>query len=183
MASWPTVDSVLAQLATAGVKVPAGRVRLDAYGDSEALSEELLALIRSGKKRAGTSLLWGMEADGQELPATGDIEIVLNFRNEPALVTRIVHTEVVPFSQVTEEYAEIEGEGDGSLEYWRRAHWSFFSRDCARTVGSHPKTCWWSAMSSKCLVSCRAGMSPNPFIEATFQSPLRALWPAPHVKR
>jgi uncharacterized protein YhfF len=40
--------------------------------------------------------------------------------------------EVVPFCEVTADYAAIEGEGDGSLEYWRRAHWSFFSRECIR---------------------------------------------------
>jgi hypothetical protein len=26
----------------------------------------------------------------------------------------------------------IEGEGDGSLEFWREGHWRFFSRACAR---------------------------------------------------
>ena len=31
----------------------------------------------------------------------------------------------------------IEGEGDGSLAYWRDAHWAFFSRECAR-IGRAP---------------------------------------------
>jgi uncharacterized protein YhfF len=43
------------------------------------------------------------------------------------------------FDQVTAEYAAIEGEGDGSLEYWRDAHWRFFSRECAR-LGREPTT-------------------------------------------
>lgn len=137
MASWPSIETVLAQLAAAGVSVPPGRVRLDGYGDSDALSEELLALIRSGQKRAGTSLLWAMEAEGQELPKVGDVEVVLDFSNQPALVTRIVETEVVPFSKVTARYAAIEGEGDGPLQYWRRAHWAFFGRECAR-IGREP---------------------------------------------
>lgn len=127
-----SVEAVLAKLAAAGVAVPRGRVRMDGYGDSEVLSEELLGLIRSGRKRAGTSLLRAMEAEGQPLPRAGDIEIVLDFSGEPVLVTRIVQTEVVPFSDVTAEYAATEGEGDGSLDYWRRAHWSFFGRECAR---------------------------------------------------
>jgi len=39
---------------------------------------------------------------------------------------------VAPFAAVTLEYAAIEGEGDSSLEYWREAHWAFFSRECVR---------------------------------------------------
>ena len=137
MASEPSVDVVLAQLKAAQVTIPPGRVRIDRYGDSEALCEELLALIRSGRKRAGTSLLWGVVADGEELPRVGDIEVVLNFRDEPVLITRVVETEVVPYSSVTARYATIEGEGDGSLSYWRQGHWAFFSRECAR-IGRQP---------------------------------------------
>ena len=96
-----------------------------------------MALIRQGRKRAGTSLLWAMEAEGEPPPRAGDIEIVLDHRNRPALITRVVNVEVVQFSEVTPEYAAIEGEGDGSLEYWRDGHWAFFGRECAR-IGREP---------------------------------------------
>jgi uncharacterized protein YhfF len=112
-------------------------VRADGYGDSPELSEELIELIRSGPKRAGTGLLWAIEEDGESLPQVGDIEIVVNHQFEPALVTRITRVEVLPFDQVSAEYAAIEGEGDGSLEYWRQGHWRFFSRECAR-IGREP---------------------------------------------
>jgi uncharacterized protein YhfF len=78
-----------------------------------------------------------MEMNGESLPRVGDIEVVLDYRNEPALVTRIVHVSVVPYAEVAAEYAAIEGEGDGSLDYWRRAHWAFFSRECQR-IGREP---------------------------------------------
>ncbi|HQR10253.1 MAG TPA: ASCH domain-containing protein [Casimicrobiaceae bacterium] len=133
----PSLESVLARLASSGVSIPSGRVRLDGYGDSSALSEELLALIRAGAKRAGTSLLWACEADGQPIPHAGDIEVVLDHRGEPAIITRITAVSIVPFNEVTGSYAAIEGEGDGSLEYWRRAHWNFFSRECRR-IGREP---------------------------------------------
>jgi uncharacterized protein YhfF len=133
----PSVASVLAKLAALKVAIPPGPVRLDGYGDSPSLSEELLALIRRGRKRAGTSLLWACEADDQPIPSVRDIEIVLDFQNEPALVTRITDFAVVPYGEVTPEYAAIEGEGDGSLEYWRRAHWAYFSRECRR-IGREP---------------------------------------------
>ena len=132
MASLPSVASLIGKLGMSGIALPPGPVRVDGYGDSEALSESLLALIRSGRKRAGTGLVWAYEFDGEEISRTGDIEIVIDYLNEPALVTRITSAKVVPYDEVTAEYAAIEGEGDGSLEYWRKAHWAFFSRECER---------------------------------------------------
>ena len=132
MASLPSVASLIGKLKMSGITLPRGPVRVDGYGDSEALSESLLALIRSGRKRAGTGLVWAYEYDGEEISRTGDIEIVIDYLQEPALVTRITSAKVVPYDEVTAEYAAIEGEGDGSLEYWRRAHWAFFSRECER---------------------------------------------------
>jgi uncharacterized protein YhfF len=43
----------------------------------------------------------------------------------------------VPFEAVTESFAAAEGEGDKSLRYWRKAHWSYFSRECQR-LGKEP---------------------------------------------
>jgi uncharacterized protein YhfF len=69
--------------------------------------------------------------------SVGDIEIVLVHDHRPSFVTRLTSVKIIPYSQVTLEYATIEGEGDGSLEYWRHAHWSFFSRACER-IGRTP---------------------------------------------
>lgn len=137
MSSLPAVDATVAKLGALGIALPPGPVRVDGYGDSEALSEALLALIRSGHKRAGTGLLWACEAEAEALPRVGDIEVVIDHRNEPVLVTRLIRVEIVPYCDVTAEYAAIEGEGDGSLDYWRKAHWAYFSRECQR-IGREP---------------------------------------------
>lgn len=133
----PTVDALREKLAARGIALPPGRLRVDGFGDSPELSEELIGLIRSGPKRAGTSLLWAMVCDGDPMPAAGDIEIVVDHRNEPALVLQISSVRIVPFQAVDAAYAAIEGEGDGSLEFWREGHWRFFSRECAR-IGRVP---------------------------------------------
>ena len=133
----PPLSAVLSKLATLGVELPAGPVRLDAYGDSAALSIELLALIREGRKRACTGLLWAYEAEYEPLPIVGNIQIVLDHRNEPSIITRVTQVSVIPYAEVTAEYAAIEGEGDGSLAYWREAHWAFFTRECER-LGREP---------------------------------------------
>jgi uncharacterized protein YhfF len=130
-------ETVVAQLRALGVELPPGRVRVDGYGDTQALSDELLALIRSGKKRAGTGLIWSHEYEDDPVAEPGDIEIVVDHSGEPSIVTRVVSVAIIPYSEVTAEYAAIEGEGDGSLTYWRKAHWDFFSRECAR-IGRVP---------------------------------------------
>jgi uncharacterized protein YhfF len=133
----PTIETLLAQLAAHGIELPQASFRVDGYGDTAELSKDLLDLIKSGRKRAGTGLLWAYERDREPIAATGDIEIVVDHRNLPALITRIVRSEIVAFNEVNAEYAGIEGEGDGSLEHWRKGHWNFFSRECRR-IGREP---------------------------------------------
>ena len=53
-------------------------------------------------------------------------------QGEPGCVIETRRVNIVAFEEVTEEFAETEGEGDGSLEYWRRAHEAFFGRECVR---------------------------------------------------
>lgn len=133
----PTLEEILSDLGEAGISLPSGQVRLGGYGDSATLSSKLIALIRSGKKRAGTSLVWLHEFEHEPLGEVGDLEIVLNHLGKPSVITRTLSVSVVPYAQVTAEYAAIEGEGDGSLDYWRRGHWAYFSRVCAR-IGRTP---------------------------------------------
>ncbi|MEM6796654.1 MAG: ASCH domain-containing protein [Acidobacteriota bacterium] len=132
MTRLPDVGSVTAELERRGVVLPEGPVRLDAYGDSPALEAELIGLIRSGKKRGTSALVWSYEAEGSGLPQAGDIEIVIDSSGSPRLVTRVLFAEVVPFSEVTEEHAALEGEGDLSLLSWQQKHWDFFERECAQ---------------------------------------------------
>ncbi|MFO1312727.1 MAG: ASCH domain-containing protein [Burkholderiales bacterium] len=137
MTALPSLESIPKKLNAQGITLPQGPVRVDGYGDSPELSTELLSLIKSGRKRAGTGLLWAYEYDREAIATTGDIEVVIDHRCQPALITRIVRSEIVAFNAVTAEYAAIEGEGDGSLEYWRKGHWNFFSRECRR-IGREP---------------------------------------------
>ena len=133
----PSIAEVRCQLEEHGVLLPSGPVRVDTYGDSESLSNELLSLIRSGQKRAGTGLLWLHEHLNEPVAQVGEIEVVVNYAGVPSVVTKTVSTEVAAFNEVTAQYAATEGEGDGSLQYWRKAHWAYFSRECER-IGRIP---------------------------------------------
>ena len=45
----------------------------------------------------------------------------------------VMNIEVVRFNEVTPAFAELEGEGDKSLAYWKEVHWAFYSRELADT--------------------------------------------------
>jgi uncharacterized protein YhfF len=100
------------------------------FGDSEELANELAELVLRGTKRATTGALWAYEAEGQRLPRPGDLSIVTDWSGQPQCVIETQSVEVVPFHQVTAEFAATEGEGDGSLAFWQQAHREFFSREC-----------------------------------------------------
>lgn len=53
---------------------------------------------------------------------------MLDGRANPAALIREIKVEHVPFLEVTEDFAAAEGEGDLSLERWRREHRAFFAR-------------------------------------------------------
>ena len=137
MTCLPSVSELQAKLRRLGISLPAGEIRVGANGDSAQLSHDLLQLIRHGNKRAGTSLMWELEHDAETIGQAGTIEIVVDHRGEPSVVTRNISVTLLPFSEVSAEYAATEAEGDGSLGYWRAAHWAYFSRVCAR-IGRTP---------------------------------------------
>ncbi len=101
------------------------------FGDSEAMAAELAELVLQGTKRATAGAVWTFEAEGKRLPRPGDLSIVTSWSGSQLCVIETLSVEVVPFCDVTAEFAAIEGEGDGSLSYWQEAHRQYFSRECA----------------------------------------------------
>ena len=107
------------------------------FDDNERSANALAELVLAGVKRATACLLWSYESAGILPPMPGALSVVTNWGGKPLCVIETGAVEVVPFEQVTAEFAATEGEGDGSLEYWRRAHWAYFGRACGR-IGREP---------------------------------------------
>jgi uncharacterized protein YhfF len=104
------------------------------FDDNEASANALAQLALSGRKRATASLVWSHEQAGTPLPRPGSLSVVTTFAGAPVCVIETLRVDIVPFEEVTAEFAAVEGEGDGSLEYWRKAHTASFGRVC-RGVG------------------------------------------------
>jgi uncharacterized protein YhfF len=108
------------------------------WGDYRELAEELGALIADGVKTAACSSMWEWEAEDRPIPEVGMITIVLDWDGDPLCIIETVEVEIKPYNQVDARLAYEEGEGDRTLEYWREAHWKYFSRILA-SIGKEPQ--------------------------------------------
>jgi len=103
------------------------------FSDNEKDANELAQLVLAGEKRATSPSLWWFEANGESIPAEGDLEVVTNWDGEAQCIVETTKVEIVPFNEISEEYAQTEGEGDKSLDYWRHVHWAYYQRELRDT--------------------------------------------------
>lgn len=117
------------QAATGETASPRG---VDAFGDSEAMKDELLNLVLIGRKQATAALARAYAHDPASLPEPGDLWMITDGRGAPACVTRTIQVDIMPVRAVDAQFAFDEGEGDRSYEYWIRAHREFWRREAER---------------------------------------------------
>jgi uncharacterized protein YhfF len=106
---------------------------------NEASANELAVLVLAGRKRATTSLLWAYEHDQEPLPKPGDLSIVTDYGGTPRCVIETTAAEVVPFVDVSTEFAATEG--DGSLAYWRDIHDVYFAVSALASAARPHRAC------------------------------------------
>jgi uncharacterized protein YhfF len=99
-----------------------------AFGDNPRLADELLDLVLAGTKTATATSVAELELGDEPIPQAGDLSIILDGSGRPRALIRTTGVEIVPFGQITEAQASLEGEGDGSLASWRREHEAYFRR-------------------------------------------------------
>lgn len=98
-----------------------------AFGATPEQADALLRLVLEGTKTATASALWDYEVEGEPLPDVGTLGIVVDGAGHPRVLISTTRVDVVPFDEVDEEHAFLEGEGDRSLAHWRGVHERFFS--------------------------------------------------------
>ena len=98
------------------------------FGDSEELCNELLRLVRLGKKTATCEALRAFGPDGEAMAVVGRRDIALNWDGTPALLIETLEVTQKRFCDVDECFALDEGEND-DLDGWRRDHQEYFERN------------------------------------------------------
>lgn len=95
-------------------------------------------LILNGEKTATCSMKYWYESGLEPMPCVGNLQIVTDWYGNPTSIIETTDVSLCRFSDVTAEFAAMEGEGDKSLAWWRKAHWTFFSSECTE-LGIEPK--------------------------------------------
>lgn len=102
------------------------------FSDSINSDNELLKLVLKWIKRGTSSMYDGYIIESKSLPKLGDFSIILDLNNEPKCIVRNISVTIYKFNEVSEKSAELEGEWDKTLNYWRKVHKEFFI-ECTET--------------------------------------------------
>jgi len=98
-------------------------LRAFAFGDGPELADELLGLVIRGIKTATCST-----EDEPNTSTPGERWIVRDGHGEPRCVIETTEVSYRRFDEVDANFAFEEGEGDRSLDHWRKAHRAYFTR-------------------------------------------------------
>ncbi|MBU3176816.1 ASCH domain-containing protein [Clostridium estertheticum] len=99
------------------------------FCDNEKSANDLAKLVREKIKSGTSSLYYFYGVENEELPMEDNHSIITTWNGIAQCVIKTKKVTVLPFKDVNEKFAKIEGEGDKSLEYWRKVHIDFFTRE------------------------------------------------------
>ena len=70
-----------------------------------------------------------MQIRKEPLPKIGDFMVITDWEGNAQCIVRTTAVKFKPYFSIDEAYAELEGEGDKSLEYWQKTHWEYFTKE------------------------------------------------------
>jgi uncharacterized protein YhfF len=98
------------------------------FCDNQKDADVCAALVAEGRNCATAPALAELRLTGDPLPKAGDLAIVTNWAGEAKALIRTCSAEIRRFGEVDAVFARAEGEGDGSLSWWRTAHRDYYTR-------------------------------------------------------
>jgi uncharacterized protein YhfF len=101
-------------------------------------ADRLAELTVSGKKQASSSLYSLYTIYEMDVPTVGTKRIITNFEGKAMAIIEIKSVAIVPFNEITAEYAALDmGTDITPLEKWKKAHWDFFE-EFSKVSGVRP---------------------------------------------
>jgi len=94
-------------------------------------ANECAKLVKQGIKRATSPSLLGLQYRNEPLPKIGDFMVVTDWEGTAQCIVQTTKVRLKPFFSIDAEYARLEGEGDQSLEYWKKSHWDYYEKELA----------------------------------------------------
>ena len=102
------------------------------FGNTETSARELAASVVSGLKTATSDLLWTVELNQKPLVQMGDLSIVTDWDEKPVCLIQTTEVRVLPLEKIDAQFAFDYGEGDRTLEWWKREMWRYYVHECER---------------------------------------------------
>tara|TARA_B110001452_G_scaffold161564_1_gene134495 strand:- start:95 stop:565 length:471 start_codon:yes stop_codon:yes gene_type:complete len=99
------------------------------FCDNEKDANECAELVVKEIKQATATSLWWFEKNNEALPKVGDQYIITDWNGSAKAIIETIKVELTPYNKITSEFAKSEGEGDKSLEYWKKVHQAYYSRE------------------------------------------------------
>jgi uncharacterized protein YhfF len=99
-------------------------------GSAPETADEGAMLILNGTKTLTSSAFWDYP-DGK-IPFVGALGVLLDGLQRPRGIVETTQVEVMPFAAITEEMARAYGEGERTVEWWRRVMGAFYRASAAR---------------------------------------------------
>ncbi|WP_299835235.1 ASCH domain-containing protein [uncultured Tenacibaculum sp.] len=99
------------------------------FCDNKKDANECAELVVKGIKKATATSLWWYKKNNEQLPKVGDQYIVTDWNGNAKAIIETTKVEQVPYNKITPEFAKTEGEGDKSLDYWKRVHEAYYKRE------------------------------------------------------
>jgi uncharacterized protein YhfF len=99
-------------------------------GSTPETADEGATLILNGTKTLTSSPFWDYP-DGR-IPFVGALAVLLDGTRQPRGIVETTRIEIMPFGAITEEMARAYGEGERTVEWWRRVMGAFYRASAAR---------------------------------------------------
>jgi len=99
------------------------------FCDNKKDADECAELVVKKIKQATSPSAWWFKKNNEPFPKAGDIAIVTNWDGNPKAIIRTTKVEIVKYKNISPEYARLEGEGDKTLEYWKKVHWIYYQNE------------------------------------------------------
>jgi len=102
------------------------------FGWTEALTNELNALVLKGQKRATCCLMQQIEVGKEGMARVGGYCVMLDSHDRPAAIWRTSDVTIRAVNAVDDAFAWDEGEGDRSRADWLRMHNDYYAELAAK---------------------------------------------------
>lgn len=101
------------------------------FCDNEEDADICADLVVRDIKRATAASVAELERAGIRQPVVGDVSVVTRWNGEAVAIIKTTHIEIRRLDDVDEAFAAREGEGDGTLKWWREMHEAYYNRALA----------------------------------------------------